>query len=138
MAALTVERKVAVIPISKTDATGTILTLPTTPTRKYTLSGRGVVTGVTKQVVILGVHVCVTTAWNQAASLKIGKTGAAGWLVDTGEVNLTTAVPAGEAANVTSFTNAKLITASTPIIATWNQASASAGAGYIVIEYAEV
>lgn len=132
-----IERQVAVIPITKDSATGTILNSPVPPTRKYTMGSRGAVTEVPAQAIIFAVHVCVTTAWNQAASLRIGKTGTAGWLVDTGEVDLTTAVPAGEAAAVTSFSTPHLITDSTPLIATWSQAAASAGAGYIVVEYGE-
>lgn len=123
------------IKISKDSATGAIATIPSDEDPRFTLSGMGVLSKVAQPALILGVHVIRTTVWNTAATLKIGTGSNSDYLTGEDTVALNAAIPAGEAAAVASFRDAKYVADLASIVATFSQASASAGAGHIVIEY---
>lgn len=79
-----------------------------------------------------------TTAWDAITSFTIGKSGTVDWLATTAQANLTGAVTGGEEGNAEVVENSKVVTTATPIIVTINQGAASAGAGYVIVEYQEL
>jgi len=86
-------------------------------------------------VIITQCMIIRTTAWDGAPSLTVGKSGTPTWLTLAAQAKLTTALPAGELAGVETINCRVYANATTPVVATWDQGGASAGAGYIVIGY---
>jgi len=87
--------------------------------------------------VITAVYVARTTAWDTLTAFTIGKSGDADWLVTTAEANLDGAIPAGESQDVEVIADSKAVDAATPIVITYTAGAASAGAGYVVLEFIE-
>ncbi len=124
-----------IIPISKSSATGVIASIPSGEDPQFTLSGMGIISKVAQPALILGVHVIRTTVWNTAATVKIGTESNDDYLSGEETVALNTAKPSGEAAAITSYRDPKYVADLTAVRATFSQASATAGAGHILIEY---
>lgn len=101
-----------VVPISYTDATGVVGTLD-------------------ENVLVLDRAVVRTTPWSVAPSFTLG-TAAAPTLLIKNNQHVLAASGAG-VARVAG--DGYRTTASTPLLATWNQNGATAGAGYVVITY---
>lgn len=123
------------IPISKDSVTGTIATVPSDVDPRFILTGKALISKVAQPALVVGVHVVRTTIWNQAATLKIGTASNDDYFSGEDSIALNTALPAGEAAAVLSFKDVKYVADLTAIKATFAQAAATAGAGFIVIEY---
>jgi len=79
-----------------------------------------------------------TTTWDALTSFTIGKSGTVDWLATTVQCNLTAAVTGGEEGDAEVVENNRVVTTDTAIVATINQGAASAGAGYVVVEYQEL
>ena len=88
--------------------------------------------------VILSRRVIRTTAWSAITAFKIGKAGDTDWLMTTAQAAVTGSIPGGEAGAVAQVDGQAVVTEPTPIVLTLNQGGASAGAGYVVIEYQEL
>jgi len=101
-----------VFPISHTDVTGEVGTLD-------------------ENVVILDRAVVRTTPWNADPTFTLGTAALPDLLIKDNQhaLNMTGAGTARIAGDGYSTT------ASTPLVATWNQNGATAGAGYVVITY---
>jgi hypothetical protein len=84
------------------------------------------------------VTVVRTTIWDAITTFTIGKSGTLDWLATTAQANLTAAIDAGEEGNMEVIETAKVVTTATAILLTINQGAASAGAGYVVVEYQEL
>jgi len=101
-----------VFPISHTDVTGEVGTLD-------------------ENVVILDRAVVRTTPWNADPTFTLGTAALPDLLIKDNQ----------HALNMTGAGTARIAgdgyrtTASTPLVATWNQNGATAGAGYVVITY---
>lgn len=87
---------------------------------------------------ITAVRVIRTTAWSAITTFEVGKSGDTDWLVNTTQANVTDALDSGEAGNAEVIAVNKVVTSATPIVLTLNQGAASAGAGYVVVEYVEL
>lgn len=87
--------------------------------------------------IISAVRVVRTTKWDALTTFEIGKSGDTDWLATTGQANLTGNIPAGEAGVVEEVGTQKVVTAATPVILTINQGAATAGAGWVIIEFSE-
>ena len=87
--------------------------------------------------VITTVYVARTTAWDALTAFTIGKSGDTDWLVTTAEANLDGAIPSGESQDVEVIADSKAVDAATEILITYTAGAASAGAGYVVLEYIE-
>lgn len=87
--------------------------------------------------VVTNVYVARTTAWDALTTFEIGKSGDTDWLVTTAEANLDGAIPSGESQDVEVILDSKTVDAATPIVITYTAGAASAGAGYVVLEYIE-
>jgi len=81
------------------------------------------------------VHVVRTTAWDAITTFQVGKSGTADWLVGTAQANVDGAIAAGEQGAVETVEVMKVVTSATSIVLTLNQGAASAGNGYVLIEY---
>lgn len=79
-----------------------------------------------------------TTIWDAITTFTVGKSGTLDWLATTAQANLTAALTVGEEGDMEVVENAKVVTTATPIILTINQGAASAGSGYVVVEYQEL
>jgi hypothetical protein len=101
-----------VFPISHTDVTGEVGTLD-------------------ENVVILDRAVVRTTPWNVAPTFTLGIAGNASLLIKDNQHAL--AMSGAGTARIAG--DGYRTTASTPLIATWNQNGATAGAGYVVVTY---
>lgn len=100
------------VPISYTDTTGVVATLPA-------------------NCLITSRQVVRTTPWDILALFAVGKTGDLDWLVQNYQHNLSLAY-----AGATEITGGPIyVDAETEIIFTWDQGGASAGEGYVVICY---
>lgn len=101
-----------VIPISYTDATGVVATLD-------------------ENVLVLDRAVVRTTPWNVDPTFTLGTAALPELLIKDNQ----------HALSVSGAGTARIVgdgyrtTASTPLLATWNQNGATAGAGYVVITY---
>ncbi len=84
------------------------------------------------------VSIIRTTIWDAITTFTVGKSGTLDWLSSTAQANLTAALTGGEEGNMEVVETARVITTATPIILTINQGAASAGAGYVVVEYQEL
>ncbi len=102
------------VAISYTSSSGTIGTIPANS-------------------VVLSRYAIRTTAWNALTNFQLGKSGSAEYFMTMEQANLTGAAPDVEAVNTPIY-----IVSATDVVATWNQGAASAGGGYIVIEYVEL
>jgi len=87
--------------------------------------------------VITRVFVARTTAWDALTAFTIGKAGDTDWLVTTAEANLDGAIPSGESQDVEVIADSKAVDAATPIVITYTAGAASAGTGYVVLEFIE-
>lgn len=87
---------------------------------------------------ITTIAVVRTTAWDVITTFQVGKSGTLNWLIDTTEANVTGAIPAGEAGAAEVIAVDKVVTADTPIVLTLNQGAASAGVGYVVVNFVEL
>jgi hypothetical protein len=87
---------------------------------------------------ILRTKIIRTTAWDAITTFTVGKTGTLDWLATTVQANVTAAITGGEEGDAEVVENNKVVTTATPVILTLNQGAASAGAGYVVIEYQEL
>lgn len=87
---------------------------------------------------ITQVTVVRTTAWDAVTTFEVGKSGDTDWLATTVEANVTGAVDSGEDGNAEVVAQNKVVTGETDVILTLNQGAASAGAGYVVVEYVEL
>lgn len=83
-------------------------------------------------------YIVRTTPWDAITTFEIGKSGDTDWLVDTTQANLTGALDAGETGAVEVIQGQKVVTADTDVIMTINQGAATAGAGFVVVEYTEL
>lgn len=100
------------IPISFEDTSGTVATLPANCL-------------VTRRQVVR------TTPWDIIALFAAGKADDLDWLVQNYQHNLSLAY-----AGATEITGGPIyVAAETPVIFTWDQGGATAGAGYVLIEY---
>lgn len=100
------------IPISYQSVSGVVATVPA-----------GSV--ITKRLVVREVP------WNIIALFAAGKSDDLDWLVQNYQHNLSLAYP-----GATEITGGPLyVAAETPIVFTWNQGGATAGQGYVLIEY---
>lgn len=88
--------------------------------------------------IIQKVSVVRTTIWDAITTFTIGKSGTLDWLVSTAQANLTAALTASEEGDVETIEPAKVVTTATPILLTINQGAASAGVGYVIVEYQEL
>jgi hypothetical protein len=101
-----------VIPISYTDATGVVGTLD-------------------ENVLVLDRAVVRTTPWNTDPLFTLGTAALPTLLIKDNQHALN--MPGAGTARIAG--DAYRTTASTPLLATWNQNGATAGAGYVVITY---
>jgi len=100
------------IPISFESVSGVVATIPA-----------GSV--ITKRLVVREVP------WNIIALFAAGKVDDLDWLIQNYQHNLSLAYP-----GATEITGGPLyVAAETPVIFTWNQGGATAGQGYVIIEY---
>lgn len=88
--------------------------------------------------IILNRRIVRTTAWDAITTFEIGKSGDTDWLATTTQANVTASIPSGEDGAVEEVTGQKMVTSDTDIVLTLDQGAASAGAGYVVIEYQEL
>lgn len=88
--------------------------------------------------VILDRRITRTTPWDAITTFHVGKAGDTDWLVDTTEANVIGALDAGESGNTEVITGDRVVTVDTPIVVTLNQGAATAGVGYVIVEYAEL
>lgn len=88
--------------------------------------------------IITTVKIIRTTAWDAITTFQVGKSGTTDWLVSTAQANVTAALTAGEEGDVEVIEPAKVVTTATPVILTLNQGAASAGSGYVIVEYTEL
>ena len=87
--------------------------------------------------IITNVFVVRTTAWDAITTFEIGKSGDTTWLVDTTTANVTGSIASGEEQAVEVIAANVGIDTATAIVVTLNQGAASAGSGYVVLEYIE-
>ena len=87
---------------------------------------------------ITRVMIARTTAWDAITTFEVGKSGDTDWLADTTAANVTGAISGTEEGEVEVVDLQKVVTTATPIILTLNQGGASAGVGYVVVEYKEL
>jgi hypothetical protein len=87
--------------------------------------------------IITNVFVVRTTAWDAITTFEVGTSGTTDWLVETAAANVTGAIAAGEEQAVEVIAVNKGIDTATAIVVTLNQGAASAGSGYVVLEYIE-
>lgn len=88
--------------------------------------------------VILSRRVIRTTPWDAITTFEIGKSGDTDWLMTTAQAAVTGSIAAGNDGAVAEVIGQVVVTSDTPIILTLNQGAASAGAGYVVVEYQEL
>jgi hypothetical protein len=87
---------------------------------------------------ILSRRVIRLTKWDAVTAFEIGKQGDTDWLMTTGQANVTGNIPAGEDAGVEEVSGTKAVTSATDIVLTLNQGAATAGVGYVIVEYQEL
>lgn len=87
--------------------------------------------------IITNVYIARTTAWDAITTFQVGKAGTTDWLVTTAQANVDGAIGAGEEQEVEVISDAKAVDTATAIVVTLNQGAASAGSGYVVLEYVE-
>lgn len=86
--------------------------------------------------VILDRRIVRVTKWNAApTTVEIGKSGDTDWLGTTAQANLDGNIDAGEDGGVEVVSSQKYVASDTDIIVTLNHGSATAGAGYVEVEY---
>ena len=110
---------VVVTPVTFASATQTIATVPANS-------------------IILDRYIARTTAWDAITTFEIGKSGDTDWLATTAEANVDGSIESGEQGAVEIITGGKVVTSDTDIILTLNQGGATAGVGYVVVEYMEL
>lgn len=85
---------------------------------------------------ILDRRIIRTTKWNAApTTAEIGKSGDTDWLATTAQANLDGNIDEGEAGGVEVVSSQKYVASDTDIVVTLNHGSATAGAGYVEVEY---
>ena len=88
--------------------------------------------------IILDRKVVRTTAWNAITTFEIGKDGDTDWLMTTAQADLTAAIGAGEDGEVQTNSGRKVVTSDTSVLLTIDQGAASAGAGFVIVDYQEL
>jgi hypothetical protein len=85
---------------------------------------------------ILERRIIRTAPWDAPPDVaEIGKSGDTDWLATTAQANLDGAIPEGEAGGVEAVSSQKYVTTDTDIIVTLDHGAATAGAGYVEVEY---
>lgn len=108
----TLEQVMLKVEIAYTDTTGVVATIPANSL-------------ITRRAVVR------TTPWDIIALFAAGKAADLDWLIQNYQHNLSLAL-----AGATEITGGPIyVAAETPILFTWDQGGATAGAGYVVIEY---
>ena len=85
--------------------------------------------------IINRVYVIRTTAWDAVTAFEIGKAGDTDWLVNTTQANVTGAIGSGEEAEAEVINCNKFVETATAVNINYTAGAASAGAGYVVVEY---
>ncbi len=88
--------------------------------------------------IITAVKVARTTAWDAITTFEVGKSGDTDWLMNTTQANVTGAITGGEEGEVEVVEPGKVVSTATTIILTLDQGAASAGVGYVIVEYTEL
>lgn len=88
--------------------------------------------------IITSVKVVRTTAWDAITTFQVGKSGTTDWLVSTAQANVDGAITGTEEGEVEIIDVQKVVTTATAILLTLNQGAASAGVGYVIVEYTEL
>lgn len=86
---------------------------------------------------ITTVEIARTTPWTAITAFEVGKSGDTDWLVETAQANVNGAIPSGEGGAVEVIEVHKFVTSETEILLTLNQGAASAGAGFVKVNFEE-